>query len=334
MQQTSSHVQSVAEGIHRIRIPVPFGRLGDVNCYLLKDEGGWAVVDTGLNTPDAQAAWTEAFEALGLGFADVTRILLTHSHPDHIGLAGWMQRQTHVAGRIPAPVLLTAREQELATYWSEAADSDTPLEQLFARCGVPERLYTHASADLDRIRQATHPHPEVVETLRFGRRLRIGARRFEVIPTPGHSDGHAALYDAADRRILIGDQVIQHITPTVSRWPSTEPQPLRRYLDSLAQLKTLDVAEALPGHGPVITDWTGRIGAIEQHHDARLRRMEQAATEGATVFDVARTSFDMAALDPGEARFAVAETLSHLDELVRQGRLVRDEGTVWTFSHP
>ncbi len=334
MQSIAPMVESVAEGIHRVRIPVPFGRLGDVNCYLLQDEGGWAVVDTGLNTPDAQATWTEALAALDLDFSDLTRIILTHSHPDHIGLAGWLQQQIREAADRPAPVWLSEREQELATYWSEGADSDAPLEELFARCGVPERLYAHASADLERIRQATHPHPERVETLRFDRPLLVGARRFEVISTPGHSDGHAALYDADDRRILIGDQVLRHITPTISRWPSTAPHPLRRYLDSLKQLNALAVAAALPGHGPLITAWAARIDAIEQHHADRLRRMEAAATDEATVFDVARTSFDMTTLDPGEARFAVAETLSHLDELVRQGRLVRHEGAVWTYHHP
>jgi glyoxylase-like metal-dependent hydrolase (beta-lactamase superfamily II) len=323
-------VDAVASGVLRLRVPVPFGRLGDVNAYLLHDTGGWTVVDTGLNTPAARAAWRSGLSIAGIDVADLQRIVLTHSHPDHFGLAGWLQDQIASAGGT-APVFLTRREQELARYWSTAASSDEPLKALLRRCGVPASMPDTVTGDLQRLRQATQPHPSDVRTLRLGASLRIGARCFAIQHTPGHSDGHAVLYDADDRLLLVGDHVLPHITPTISRWPSTAPDPLGRYLRSLRAMRRLDVRQALPGHGAVIDDWTARLQALLAHHTERLAFMEQAVGTEATVFDVAQQAFELERLNAGEVRFAIAETLAHLDYLVGTGRLHRCDEPVWQF---
>jgi len=309
---------------------VPFGRLGDVNVYLLEDAAGWTVVDTGLNTPEARETWTTGLARLGIEVADIQRIVLTHSHPDHIGLAGWLQRRVVEAGGA-APVYLTRRERELARYWSAAEASNEPLMQLFRRCGVPGTLLDSVASDMGRLRQATQPHPSDVRTLPFEAPLIVGARRFDVLHTPGHSDGHAALYDADDRLLLVGDHVLPHITPTISRWPSTAPDPLGRYLRSLQAMERLAVRRALPGHGAVIDDWADRVRALRAHHTARLAHMQQAVGSGATVFEVARQAFAFDTLDAGEARFAIAETLAHLDYLVEENQLQRRETPIWQF---
>jgi glyoxylase-like metal-dependent hydrolase (beta-lactamase superfamily II) len=323
-------VDAVADGVLRLRIPVPFGRLGDVNVYLLQGGEGWTVVDTGLHIPAARAVWRAGLSIAGIAFADLRRIVLTHSHPDHLGLAGWLQRQVDAAGGA-APVLLTEREQELARYWSAAAASDEPLKQLFRRCGVPEALLDSVAEDLLRLRQATQPHPTDVRPLRFDAPLWVGDRRFDVLHTPGHSDGHAVLYDDADRLLLVGDHVLPHITPTISRWPSTAPNPLGRYLRSLGAMERLDVRRALPGHGDVLDDWPVRLQALRTHHAERLAAMERAVGAEATVFDVAQRTFALDALDAGETRFAIAETLAHLDYLVVEDRLHRRGDRVWHF---
>jgi glyoxylase-like metal-dependent hydrolase (beta-lactamase superfamily II) len=329
---TSSLLDGVADGVLRLRLPVPFGRLGDVNAYLLEDAAGWTVVDTGLNTPGARKTWVTGLAHTGIAFEAIQRIVLTHSHPDHIGLAGWLQRRVARAGGA-APVYLTHRERELARYWSAAEASNEPLVQLFRRCGVPEAMLGSVASDMAQLRQATQPHPTNVCTLSIDEPLRIGARRFDVLHTPGHSDGHAALYDADARLLLAGDHVLPHITPTISRWPSTAPNPLGRYLRSLREVEPLAVRCALPGHGAVINDWPGRVRAIRAHHAERLAVMQRAVGTGATVFNVAQQAFVFDALDAGEARFAIAETLAHLDYLVEENRLHRhDEATAWRFA--
>lgn len=331
VHEAPPNIDAVADGILRIRMPVPFGRLGDVNVYLLREGAGWAVIDTGLNTPAARTTWEAALAEAGIAFADVRRIVLTHSHPDHAGCAGWLQRRVEAAGGA-APVYVTRRERELARYWAADGTSEAPLRQLFGRCGVPEALLATAAADLQALRQATQPHPRDVRTLPFDRPFPIGTRTFAVIHTPGHSDGHAVLYDADDRLLLAGDHVLPHITPTISRWPSTEPNPLGRYLQSLRAVRALDVRRALPGHGTAIDDWAARIEAIEAHHAARLAHMHRIVAAGAaTVFDVAREAFAFDTLDAGETRFAIAETLAHLDYLVAEGRLRRRDTPVWHF---
>lgn len=328
---TPSLLDGVAEGVLRLRLPVPFGRLGDINAYLLEDAAGWTVVDTGLNTPVARETWAAGLARAEIPFTAIQRIVLTHSHPDHIGLAGWLQRRVARAGGA-APVYLTRRERELARYWSTAAASDEPLVQLFRRCGVPDAMLSSVASDMARLRQATQPPPTNMRTLRFDEPLWVGDRRFDVLHTPGHSDGHAALYDADARLLLAGDHVLPHITPTISRWPSTAPNPLGRYLHSLREVEPLAVQRALPGHGAVIDDWAGRVRAIRAHHTERLAVMQQAVGTGATAFDVAQQAFALDALATGEARFAIAETLAHLDYLVEENRLHRrQEATVWRF---
>lgn len=326
----------LAVGLWRVRLPVPFGRLGEVNCYLMKGEEGWTIFDTGLNWPAARAVWYTAAEETGLGPGDLARIVLTHTHPDHAGLAGWLQQEARAAGRV-VPVLLSTRERALMQYWyADEEDSVGEVEALLSRCGAPPFLREGGMHDLGRLRQAVRPLPEEAETLAAGRVLRAGDRELEVIAAPGHSRGQLIFYDRAEQLLLAGDQVLAHITPNVSQWPTAGPDPLGQYLASLRDLASLEVERALPGHGPVITDWRGRLRAIRRHHDERLSVAMAAvqAEEGATVYQIAQQLFEMEGFEAGEARFALTETLAHLSHLEQRGRLSRTEANgCWSY-HP
>src|SRR5262249_31558650 len=147
--------------------------------------------------------------------------------------------------------------------------------------------------------------------------------------TPGHSDGHMAFYCADERLLLCGDTVLIKITPNISLWPHGRPDPLADFLRTLDDLGQLEVDLALPGHGPLIAAFHQRLGELRAHHDERLKAVEQATEAGATTFAVCTRIFPTDQLTAHQIRFAMAETLAHLEYLVGIGRMERvDHGPV------
>lgn len=316
-----------AEGIYQVRIPLPFA-LNIVNCYLLRDRGGWTIVDTGLNRPESQTVWAAAFDALRIKPASIRRIVLTHMHPDHYGLAGWLQRQSpHCPPVVMSPIEWNAAQRT----WINRDGLDDRLWQHLTRCGLPSDLIAAAVEVGRNMTMMTAPHPERVETLEPGSSIEIGSRVFRTIHAPGHSDGQLLLYCADDGLMISGDHVLMKITPNIGVWQDTPPQPLRQFLDSLRFLRQLDVSLALPGHKTVITNWAGRIDELLAHHDQRLAAVAGAVGDGATVYQVSQQIFEYTRLTNHEIRFAIAETLAHLLHLQAEGRLTCDDGDTWRF---
>ena len=160
----------------------------------------------------------------------------------------------------------------------------------------------------------------------------LGQRQFRAIHAPGHSDGQLIFYDADDQLCLSGDHVLMKITPNIGAWMHNQPNPLRRYLDSLQALADLDVRLALPGHKWLIHDWRGRIEELIAHHDLRLGHTLDAIEGGAaTVYQVAGEIFDMTRFTPHEWRFAMAETLAHLQLLEERAQITRGDEPVLRF---
>jgi glyoxylase-like metal-dependent hydrolase (beta-lactamase superfamily II) len=306
----------VAEGIYQVPLPLPFP-LRIVNCYVLEDEGGWTVVDTGLNYPPGQAAWESALAQVGIGPESITRIILTHAHPDHYGMAGWLAAQSG------APVLLSPAEQAFARHvWGDGEPIYQEVATFFRAHGMPDELIGAVRANMAALRPMTEPHPEL-QTLEPGAPLQIGPRQFQVLMTPGHSDGHLVFYCAEERLLLCGDTVLTKITPNISLWPHGRPDPLADFLQSLDLLDGLDVELALPGHGPTIGLFGQRLQELREHHAVRLRAMEQMVGQGATAFAICTSVFPTSELSPHQIRFAMAETLAHLEYLAGIGRLER-----------
>lgn len=314
----------VAEQIFQIQLPLPFP-LKIVNCYALRDGDGWTIIDTGLHYPPGEAAWRSAFAEIGIDPARIGRVLLTHAHPDHFGMAGWLAQQSG------APVLIAPEENEFVLrVWHRGAANELAIVEFFRAHGLPTDLAEQVRETMAENRTMTKPWPETT-LLAPGTMIEIGTRQFQVIATPGHSDQHLVFYCAAERLLLCGDAVLTKITPNVSRWPDGHPNPLADFLSSLEVLGGLQVDLALPGHGPLIRAFSQRVAELRQHHAERLAVIERAAGAGATAFDVCTQVFPTSTLSPHQLRFAIAETLAHLEYLVSVGRMTRVEQPQLTY---
>jgi glyoxylase-like metal-dependent hydrolase (beta-lactamase superfamily II) len=313
--------REVAPSIFQVRLPLPFA-LNHVNCYLLDDGDGWTILDAGLNRPELVERWEAAWRELGIHRRDIHRIVLTHMHPDHFGLAGWLQQECD------APVFMSPIERDVAqfTWYDETTPARrTRFDDYLRSAGVAAEVATVVLKQQDYLRAMTRPLPAAIELIAPGGVLQMAGRSFTAIHAPGHADGQLLFYSAADRLLLCGDHVLQKITPNIGFWLNSHGDPLANYLGSLADVAGLEVALALPGHHGALTDWRGRIAELQVHHEQRLAAMYAAAAPGATSLEVSYAVFNYDRFSTHEIRFAVAETLAHLEHLANQGRLVRDD---------
>jgi glyoxylase-like metal-dependent hydrolase (beta-lactamase superfamily II) len=291
-------------GIRRLTLPLPLG-IDHVHCYLLPSSDGWTLVDTGLGLPDAAARWEAALE----GF-DVTRIVVTHFHPDHAG--GGEDAQAATGAR----VYQGADDYEQCLRVWDSDDWSERLAGYLQRHGLPEE----PAAEL---RQESRTFAPFIRFARDPELLREGDEvdGWRVLELPGHADGHLCL--ERDGVLVAGDHVLGVITPTVGRYPESRPDPLGDYQASLRRTIELAPRLALPGHGDTVLDPVIRAGEILDHHE---RRLDQTASslgaEPRSGYDVSVALFG-ARLDASGRRFALAETLAHLERLVHLGRAAR-----------
>ena len=316
---TASVVQECTPFVYRVAVPVPLP-LRFVNCYLIRGAAGWAVLDTGMRHAPAEAVWAAALDELGLGWNRIGTIVVSHYHPDHYGAAGWMQELTG------APVLMSPEGIDtVGRLWEiDAPTAAATLERFFGQHGMPAEALQPITDLIGMQLAQTQPHP-LLTAIDMDAPLRLGDVLWRPIESPGHADGQICLYDETGQVLLAADHVLPKITPNVSLWPESNPDPLGTYLESLARIARLPARLVLPGHREPWADLAGRSAEIASHHDERLELMARAAGPGRSAYEISAAVFPLAQLSPHQVRFAMVETLAHLVYLEGRGGLRRLE---------
>jgi glyoxylase-like metal-dependent hydrolase (beta-lactamase superfamily II) len=304
--------------IHQVKVPVPYP-LKYVNAYLFSGDNGWTVVDPGIHTEEALEVWDGVWKKVGSGYRKVERIVLTHHHPDHYGLAGLFQE------RSGAPVFLSEwGKRQADRMWGDERALADELWRLFVRHGMERQVANEMIPHLESFVSLVAPRPEIA-LLRSGETIRLGNESFEAVETGGHAAGHLSFYRKETGEMLCGDAVIPHISPNISYVPDVEADPLSRFLDGLRLLADYHVEQAYPGHRDVFTGFSERCTALAVHHERRLELMYSHVREAAcTAYDCCIRLFGTR-LSIHQMRFAMSETLAHLIHLELQGRLRRSE---------
>jgi glyoxylase-like metal-dependent hydrolase (beta-lactamase superfamily II) len=323
-QPATDEIVELAPGVLRTQLPISMPGLGHVNCYVLEDERGFALVDPGLPGPDAWRALEARMAEAGVPLARVHTVVVTHSHPDHFGGAGRLRAASGAD-------IVSHRSFRL--FWERWDEPDMDPEQLdeladespaarmehwarptpwggapYAPMTEPERV---------RIREEMSdplaiPKPNV--RLEDADHVRLARREWVAVHTPGHTPDHLCLFDPVEGVLLSGDHVLPTITPHISGVGSG-PDPLADYNHSLQRMHSLlDVRLVLPAHGSPFTDLYGRVDHICEHHAERLDRLRHAS-EGtarpATVTELMRHLFSERAW----GSMAESETYAHLEHL-------------------
>jgi glyoxylase-like metal-dependent hydrolase (beta-lactamase superfamily II) len=291
-------------GIRRLTFPLPMG-IRHVHCYLLPGDDGWTLVDTGLGLPDAAGRWDPVLQEV-----EVARIVVTHFHPDHAGGGDDAQAATG------APVYQGAHDYEQCVRVWGSADWSERLADYLRGHGLPRQA-------ADELRHEAATFAPFIRFARDPELLREGDEvdGWRVLELPGHADGHICL--ERDGVLVAGDHLLGVITPTVGLYPDSRPDPLADYQTSLRRTIELGPEVALPGHGEVVDNPVQRAREILDHHDQRLDETAAALGPGPrTAYEVSVELFGTS-LDASNSRFALAETLAHLERLVHEGRAAR-----------
>lgn len=287
-------------GVELIRIPLPF-RLNHVNCFLAEGERGMTIMDAGLNTEVTRDVWKPILKS-----HDVKDIIITHYHPDHFGYAGSLQELTN------AEVWMTKIDAESGlSYWEP--ESLEEVKKHYDRCGLPNLLSVDLTSDEESFNNRVQPYPHIQYHVEEGMKVVFGKLEYEVIYTPGHSDGLFVLYNKEKSILFSTDHILPKISPNISYWFRGNPNPLQSFISSLEKVKKLDVEYVIPSHFQPFQNANQRIDELLTHHEDRLEVTYQSIKNPSTIFEVTTRMFK--GLNLHESRFAIGETLAHLEYL-------------------
>jgi glyoxylase-like metal-dependent hydrolase (beta-lactamase superfamily II) len=309
----------VAEGILWLRLPLPMA-LDHVNVYALADADGWTLIDTGMNSRKTRDIWETAL-AGPLAGKTVARVLLTHHHPDHVGLVGWFQDR--------GAELLTTRTAWLYARMLTMDVQDRPSAeslQFYQRAGTsPEMLAKRANERPFNFADMVAPMPLGFTRVEEGETLTLGGRRWRVRLGQGHAPDHITLWSEVDELVIGGDQLLPGISPNIGVYP-TEPEadPLTEWLEATARFvpHAREDQLVLPGHKLPFTGLPFRLQQMAENHHQALERLLGHLHEPQTAAGCFPALYKRP-IGEGEYGLALVEAVAHLNCLLRRGQVCR-----------
>ena len=324
----TGEVRDIGEGIRWLRLPLPF-LLNHINVWLLRDGDGWALVDTGLFTRTTREVWRDVLENALQG-EPLTRILVTHLHPDHVGCAGWLCRKFN------CELWMSRDEYLLCRVLVADTGKPAPPEgvRFYRAAGFEPEALERYEENFGQFGRVVSPMPEAYRQLREGLVRRIGEHEWEVIIGRGPSPDHACLYCRELDILISGDQLLPTISSNVSVWP-TEPaaNPLANWFESLDRLQDCLPADVLvlPAHGKPFRGALPRLQQLTREHLSGLDKLRRMCAEPRRAIDVFPALFK-ARITASNLIMATGEAVSHLNYLLNTGELVAqtdESGVTW-----
>ena len=320
---------AISPGVLWLRMRLPLPALNHINIWALEDGTGWTIVDTGMQTADTAGDWQSALAGV-LGGRPVVRVVCTHMHPDHVGMAGWLTRQHECR--------LWMTRLEYVTCRMLVADSgrEAPPDgvRFYRAAGWDEEALEHYRARFGRFGKAVHALPDSYRRVVDGEELQIGGRSWRAVVGRGHSPEHLCLHCAELGILISGDQVLPRITSNVSVFP-TEPDadPLAEWLESLAAIKRRvpDEVLVLPSHNEPFRGLHARLEELNRGHEERLARVCAALDAPQRALDTFRLLFRRV-VGPDLLSMATGESIAHFNCLIGRGLVTREfdaAGVAW-----
>lgn len=299
--------QSLGNGIHLIPAPLPFKSPPWVNAYAIEADGGILLIDCGTDWEPGRKALSDGFSSLGLDESVVHTLLVSHLHPDHVGMSSRLVRE------LGCRFVMHERAAGLVARYNDTPGYNERLAGIAHTHGVPDDVITSVSTNRrPDYTPLIDPPDHLVED---GDEIDLGGgRKLHVVHTPGHEPSHICLRDSRTGIFFSGDHVLPRISPVIM-YDTDIGDPLGDYMASLNKLIVMEMALTYPAHGPLIERGDERARQILLHHERRLRDMADLVREADTTAWTVMTRSFRPNLDPMSARLAFLETVSHLEHL-------------------
>lgn len=322
-QANYGHPDEITNGIFLVRMPLPF-KLDHINLYLIFNNDSWTLIDTGLDTDHTKEVWESLFDGF-LSEYPLKNIIVTHHHPDHIGMTSWLQQRTGATVHISTDEINTANalldmtrdgNQVLVDHYSRFGLNEEFIEEMVAKGPSYKRLVKNLPVDTTVIDSSTS--------------FNIGGTQWDVKIGRGHSPEHVCLWDESNSILISGDHILPSISPNISIMAKGLVDPLSDYLNTLGEFRNLPAKIYLPSHGLPSVNYKSRIDDLIGHHHSQLDVLESFCSTPKTVNECALKLYGEK-LPPHQYGFAVGEAAAHLVHLANENRLKMDKSNAWIF---